>query len=78
MLLVLGYLAVAASIVGLGFLLVDVLIPIHAIGHSDEAVNVWLAGHRDSFLNRASDVGSSLGDVPVLPIVVAIVVLGAA
>jgi membrane-associated phospholipid phosphatase len=76
--LVLGYLAVAAVVVGLGFLLVDVLVPIHAIGHSDEAVNVWLAGHRDSFLNRASDVGSSIGDVPVLPVVVAIVVIAAA
>jgi membrane-associated phospholipid phosphatase len=69
---------VAALIVGLGFLLVDVLIPVHAIGHSDEAVNIWLAQHRTGSLNEASDIGSSIGDVPVLPIVVALVVIVAA
>jgi membrane-associated phospholipid phosphatase len=76
--LLLGYAVVAALIVGLGFLLVDVLVPIHAIGHSDEAVNVWLAQHRTGSLNEASDVGSSIGDVPVLPIIVALVVVAAA
>jgi membrane-associated phospholipid phosphatase len=76
--LLLGYAVVAGLIVGLGFLLVDVLVPIHAIGHSDEAVNVWLAQHRTGSLNEASDIGSSIGDVPVLPVVVAIVVIAAA
>jgi membrane-associated phospholipid phosphatase len=76
--LLVGYAVVAALIVGLGFLLVDVLVPIHAIGHSDEAVNVWLAQHRTGSLNEASDIGSSIGDVPVLPIVVALVVIVAA
>ena len=73
-----GYLLVAASIVGLGFLLVDVLVPVHAIGHSDEAVNVWLAHHRDGSLNDASFIGSSIGDIPVLPVLVTVVVLVAA
>ena len=76
--LLLAFAAVAAAVVGLGFLLVDVLVPVHAIGHSDEAVNVWLAAHRDGTLNRASEIGSSIGDVPVLPAVVALVVLWAA
>jgi undecaprenyl-diphosphatase len=73
-----GYLALAGVIIGLGFLLVDVLTPVHAIGQSDEAVNVWLAQHRSGSLNDASFVGSSIGDVPVLPVLVAIVVAGAA
>ena len=38
-----GYLILAALMIGLGFLLVDVLLPVHAIGHDDEAVNTWLA-----------------------------------
>lgn len=76
--IVTGYVLVAALIIGLGFLLVDVLLPIHAIGHSDEAVNVWLAQHRDGTLNDASFVGSSIGDIPVLPVLVTIVVVIAA
>jgi membrane-associated phospholipid phosphatase len=76
--LLLGFVAVAAVTVGLGFLLVDVLVPIHAIGHSDEAVNIWLAAHRDGTLNRASAIGSSIGDVPVLPVLVTLIVLAAA
>jgi membrane-associated phospholipid phosphatase len=77
-LLLLGYLVVAAAVVGLGFLLVDVLVPVHAIGHNDEAVNVWFAHHRSSTLNDASFVGSSIGDIPVLPVLVTLVVIGAA
>jgi membrane-associated phospholipid phosphatase len=76
--LLLGYLAVAAAIVALGFLLVDVLLPVHAIGHDDEAVNVWLAAHRTGTRNDASFVGSSIGDIPVLPVVVTLVVIAAA
>jgi membrane-associated phospholipid phosphatase len=76
--LLLAYVAVAAVTVGLGFLLVDVLVPVHAIGHSDEAVNVWLAAHRDGTLNRASEIGSMIGDVPVLPVLVTLVVVVAA
>ena len=42
--------------IGAGFLLVDVLVPIHAIGHSDEAVNEWLASNapRRSTMRRTS------------------------
>jgi undecaprenyl-diphosphatase len=73
-----GYVALAALMIGLGFLLVDVLLPIHAIGHSDEAVNEWLASNRASWLNDASYVGSMIGDIPFIPAVVILTALGAA
>lgn len=72
-----GWLLVAGATIGLGFLLVDVILP-HGIGHSDEAVNEWLASHRTSFLNDASYVGSMIGDVPFIPALVIVVILGAA
>jgi membrane-associated phospholipid phosphatase len=76
--LLLGYVLVAAATIAVGFLLVDVLVPIHAIGHNDEAVNTWFASHRDGTRNDLSFVGSSIGDIPVLPVLVTIEVLVAA
>ena len=60
----------AALTIGLGFLLVDVLLPIHALGRDDEAVNEWLAADRSSSLNDASYVGSMIGDIPFIPALV--------
>jgi membrane-associated phospholipid phosphatase len=76
--LVLGYVLLAAVTIGFGFLLVDVLIPIHAIGHNDEAVNSWFAAHRSGTRNDLTYVGSSIGDIPFLPALVTIEVLVAA
>jgi membrane-associated phospholipid phosphatase len=73
-----GYVILAALAIGLGFLLVDALLPIHAIGHNDEAVNTWLARQRSSSLNDASYVGSSIGDIPFIPALVILTALGAA
>jgi len=70
--MVAGYVVLAALAVGLGFLLVDVLLPFDGLGRADEHVNRWLAAHRDSTLNDGSYVGSMIGDIPVLPIVVAL------
>jgi len=78
LLLVLGWALVAAITVAVGFLLVDVLVPVHTIGHDDEAVNTWFASHRTPTRNDLSYIGSSIGDVPVLPVLVALVVLVAA
>jgi membrane-associated phospholipid phosphatase len=72
-----GYLILAAVMIGLGFLLVDVLLPVHAIGHNDEAVNEWLASNRTPALNDASYVGSSIGDIPFIPALVILAALGA-
>lgn len=74
----LAYLVLAALMIGLGFLLVDVLLPIHAIGHDDEAVNEWLASNRSSSLSDASYVGSMIGDIPFIPALVIVTALGAA
>jgi len=73
-----GYLAMAALAIGLGFLLVDVLVPIHTVGHSDNAVNDWFASHRSGSLDDASYVASSIGDIPFIPALVIVTVLGAA
>jgi undecaprenyl-diphosphatase len=55
-----------------------VLLPVHAIGHSDEAVNEWLARNRSGSLSDASYVGSSIGDVPFIPGLVILFALAAA
>jgi membrane-associated phospholipid phosphatase len=73
-----GYALLAAAAIGLGFLLVDVLLPVHAIGHSDEAVNEWLADNRSGSLSDASYIGSSLGDIPFIPGLVILAGLAAA
>jgi membrane-associated phospholipid phosphatase len=72
-----GYVLLAAAAIAVGFLLVDVLLPVHAIGHSDEAVNRWLADNRSGSLTDASYVGSSIGDIPFIPALVILVALGA-
>jgi undecaprenyl-diphosphatase len=78
LLTVAGWLILAAAMIGLGFLLVDVVLPVHVIGSNDEAVNRWLADNRTQTLNDASYVGSSIGDIPFIPALVILVALGAA
>ena len=70
-----GFLVVAAATVGLGFLLVDGILSIGAIAHADEHVNTWLAAHRTSGLTQASSVGSEIGSGFVIPAVVAVAVV---
>ena len=62
-----GYALLASFMIGLGFLLVDVVLPYHGIGGADESVNDWLAAHRSPGLNDASYVGSAIGDIPFIP-----------
>ena len=73
-----GYALLAALMIGLGFLLVDVVLPFHGIGHADESVNEWLASHRSPKLDDASYVGSMIGDIPFIPALVILTALGAA
>jgi membrane-associated phospholipid phosphatase len=73
-----GYVALAALMVGLGFVLVDAVLPFGGIGRADESVNEWLASHRSARLDDASYVGSSVGDIPFIPAVVIVTALGAA
>ena len=70
-----GFLLVAAVTVGLGLLLVDGILSIRAIAHADEHVNTWLAAHRTSGLTQASSVGSEIGSGFVIPAVVAVAVV---
>src|SRR5262249_32278146 len=78
LMIVTGYLVLAAAMIGLGFLLVDVVLPVHAVGHDDEAVNVWLASHRSPGLSDGAYVGSLIGDIPFIPALVTVTALGAA
>lgn len=73
-----GYLVLAALAIGLGFLLVDVFLPINAVEQSDEAVTDWFASNRSPALSDASYVGSSIGDIPFIPGLVILTALGAA
>jgi undecaprenyl-diphosphatase len=73
-----GYLVLVAAAIGVGFVLVDLVLPIHGVGSSDEAFNDWLAAHRSSWLDDASYVGSAIGDIPFIPALVILTALGAA
>jgi undecaprenyl-diphosphatase len=73
-----GYVLLAAMAIGAGFLLVDVIVPVHAIGHADETVNDWLASHRSASRNDVTFYGSAIGDIPFIPALVILTALGAA
>ena len=73
-----GYVLLAALMIGLGFLLVDVVLPYHGIGSADESVNDWLAAHRDPGLSDGSYIASAIGDIPFIPALVILTALGAA
>lgn len=73
-----GYAILAAVTIGIGLLVVDLLLPIHAIGHTDELANEWLARHRSASLDDASYVASSIGDIPAVPALVILTAAGAA
>lgn len=70
-----GYALLVAAMIGLGFLLVDAVLPFHGIGHADESVNDWLASHRSGRLDDASYVGSAVGDIPFVPALVILTAL---
>jgi undecaprenyl-diphosphatase len=76
--LVLGYLFLAAFAIALGLLLVHVVLPSLGIGSLDERFPSWLARHRDDVRTDGSGYGSAIGDIPVLPVVVLLVVIVAA
>jgi undecaprenyl-diphosphatase len=73
-----GFAVVAALMIGLGYLLVDVILPVHAIRDADESFNEWLASNRTPTRNDVSFVGSMIGDLPFIPGLVILVGVGAA
>ena len=73
-----GYVLLAAALVGLGLVLTKMLLPIDTIQRADRWAPAWLADHRAAWLTDASAVGSRIGDVPVLPALVALTLVVAA
>ncbi len=76
--IVAGFALVATVMIGLGFLLVDVILPVDAIRNADESVNEWFASNRTPTLDDVSFVGSMIGDMPFIPALVILTALGAA
>jgi membrane-associated phospholipid phosphatase len=75
---VLGFAVLAAVAIVAGWALKTYVLPDHGIGHSDEHVNVWLSHHRSGARNDASFWMSMIGDIPAIPVVVALTALVAA
>jgi undecaprenyl-diphosphatase len=70
-----GYVVLAAAVVALGLLLTKVLVPIDAIQDAEQFVPRWMAENRHPWLTEVSAVASSIGDIPVLPGLVALTIL---
>ena len=73
-----GYLVLAALAIGVGFLLVEALLPIDAVRDADEAATDWFARNRSGSLDDASYVASAIGDIPAIPALVFLTVIVAA
>lgn len=73
-----GYVVLAGALVALGLLLTRVLLPVNGAERADEYLPALLADHRAGWLTDASAVGSRIGDVPVLPVLVALTLVVAA
>jgi len=72
-----GFLLLAAASILLALLVVHVLLPGGGLGleGTDESVNDTLAQHRTGTLTAIAEVGTQVGGVPVLPILVGLVAL---
>lgn len=73
-----GFVILAAVAIVAGWILKTYVLPDHGVGHADEHVNVWLSHHRSGTRNDASYVMSMIGDIPAIPVVVALTALVAA
>jgi undecaprenyl-diphosphatase len=71
-----GMAALVALSIGLGLLVTEVLVP--GNGGPDNAFVRTLAEHRTGLETDLSGIGSTIGGAPVLPIIVALVAIGAA
>ncbi|MFN8124234.1 MAG: phosphatase PAP2 family protein [Thermoleophilia bacterium] len=72
-----GYALLAAGITALGLLLTRVLLDLGDVASADEYLPDRLAANRTPDLTSASHVGSLVGDIPVLPGLVILVVVAA-
>lgn len=72
-----GYALLAAGIVALGLLITRVLLDVADVATADEYLPERLAANRTPDLTSASHAGSLVGDIPVLPGLVILVVIAA-
>lgn len=72
-----GFMVMAAIMIGLGLVLMQVLVP-HGVGAWDNAVNDWFVSRRTSTLNTWTLWGSEIAMTPTVigALLVAVVVLG--
>jgi membrane-associated phospholipid phosphatase len=70
-----GFALLVGGSILLGLFVTDVLLRTGGIGATDERMIRSLAGDRTPFLTDLSEVGSTVGGAPVLPILVALIAL---
>jgi len=76
--LVAGYLLLAAATIAVGLLLVHVVLSVPGIRSADEELPHAFAAHRTDLFDGLSLAGSLVGDIPLLPLLVAIAAVLAA
>jgi undecaprenyl-diphosphatase len=76
--LIAGYLLLAAATIAVGLLLTEVILSVPGIRSADEELPHALAAHRSDVLDGLSLGGSLVGDIPLLPLLVAIAAVVAA
>jgi undecaprenyl-diphosphatase len=70
-----GFALLAAISIALGLLVTDVLLQTDGLAHTDESVVKSLVSDRTPLLTDVSEVGSTVGGAPLLPILVAAIAL---
>jgi len=70
-----GFAVLAGLSLLLGLFVTDVLLHVGGVGHADESVITSIVADRTPFLTDVSEVGSTVGGAPVLPILVGLIAL---
>ena len=70
-----GFVVLGLISIALGLLVTDVLLDSGGLARTDESVVTSLVAERTPFLTDASEVGSTVGGAPLLPILVAAIAL---
>jgi len=70
-----GFVVLGLISIALGLLLTEVLLQTGGLAHSDESAVKSIVAERTPFLTDASEVGSTLGGAPLLPILVGVIAI---
>lgn len=70
-----GFAVLGLLAIGLGLVVTDVLLPTGGVGRADESFVRSLVADRTPSLTGASEVGSTLGGAPLLPILVGVIAI---